>query len=94
MGTWEPLPEHLHKVAALAEHFGQPFQSGEWARLAGLWHDLGKYRPQFQRRLWGSGEQVEHAGAGAALAVRNGAGGLPLALAGVPPAAGALGTDD
>ncbi len=35
-----------------------------------MWHDLGKYRPEFQRRLRGSREQIEHAGA-TALAVRG-----------------------
>ena len=47
------LVEHLHTVAALAAKFSQAFDSAEparrWAYLAGLWHDLGKYRPGFQR---------------------------------------------
>ena len=47
------LVEHLQKVAALAAEFSQPFDAAEpalrWAYLAGLWHDLGKYRPGFQR---------------------------------------------
>lgn len=41
------LQDHLAEVgrraAEHARHFGT-----EWARLAGLWHDLGKYRPGFQ----------------------------------------------
>ncbi|EGF30315.1 CRISPR-associated helicase Cas3 [Oxalobacteraceae bacterium IMCC9480] len=28
-----------------------PFASAQWARLAGRWHDLGKYRPGFQRYI-------------------------------------------
>ena len=47
------LVEHLHTVAALAAKFSQAFDSAEparrWAYLAGLWHDLGKYRPGFQK---------------------------------------------
>jgi len=40
---WEPLEDHLRAVAELAAEFAAAFGSGEWARLAGLWHDLGKY---------------------------------------------------
>ena len=47
------LADHLKAVAALAAEFSQPFDAAEpalrWAYLAGLWHDLGKYRPGFQR---------------------------------------------
>ena len=48
------LQEHLKKVAALAAEFSQAFDGStdptqRWAYLAGLWHDLGKYRPGFQR---------------------------------------------
>jgi CRISPR-associated endonuclease/helicase Cas3 len=79
---WEDLAEHLHKVADLASGFAGAFGAAEWGRLAGLWHDLGKYRPEFQARLRGSREAVEHAGAGAALASsRDKLRGLPLAFA-------------
>lgn len=50
-GDWdEPhlLEDHLSKVAALALSFSQAFESGEWGRASGLWHDLGKYRSSFQ----------------------------------------------
>ncbi|MCF8211928.1 MAG: CRISPR-associated endonuclease Cas3'' [Rhodoferax sp.] len=47
------LGHHLQAVAELAREFSQPFPeasgSTRWAYLAGLWHDLGKYRPGFQR---------------------------------------------
>jgi CRISPR-associated endonuclease/helicase Cas3 len=47
------LATHLYAVAGLAASFSSPFDLGEpscrWAYLAGLWHDLGKYRPGFQR---------------------------------------------
>lgn len=52
-GYWEEhiLEEHLQAVAQLADQFASVFGSGDWARLAGLWHDLGKYRPAFQHHI-------------------------------------------
>ena len=52
-GQWltHDLDGHLHGVAALAESFAAAFGAGDWARLAGLWHDLGKYREVFQRHI-------------------------------------------
>jgi CRISPR-associated endonuclease/helicase Cas3 len=44
---WEPLADHLNRVSALSAEFCEAFQSGQWGRLAGLWHDLGKYDPRF-----------------------------------------------
>lgn len=69
---WEPLEVHLRKVAATAGGFASAFEAEELGRLAGLWHDLGKHHPDFQRRLEGDAVQVEHAGAGAALAHEHG----------------------
>lgn len=47
------LSDHLEAVAALAAEFSSDFETSEplqrWAYLAGLWHDLGKYRPGFQK---------------------------------------------
>lgn len=47
------LASHLRAVARLAAEFSSVFDAAEptrrWAYLAGLWHDLGKYRPGFQR---------------------------------------------
>ncbi len=45
------LAEHLTEVAGLAREFAAAFGAEEWAELAGLWHDLGKYRPRFQRYI-------------------------------------------
>jgi CRISPR-associated endonuclease/helicase Cas3 len=52
-GYWEEhiLEEHLRAVAQLADQFASVFGSGDWAHLAGLWHDLGKYRPAFQHYI-------------------------------------------
>jgi len=45
------LHEHLQEVARLAKEFAAPLNSGNWAYIAGLWHDLGKYRPGFQQYI-------------------------------------------
>ncbi|MCF8131463.1 MAG: CRISPR-associated endonuclease Cas3'', partial [Deltaproteobacteria bacterium] len=43
---------HLQSVADLAAKFAAPFGGEEWARLAGLWHDIGKYSNEFQHMLY------------------------------------------
>jgi CRISPR-associated endonuclease/helicase Cas3 len=79
---WEELEAHLHAVALEAKKFAAAFEAGDWGQLAGLWHDLGKAQKKFQDRLRGSGEAVEHAGVGAALAhSKDKVAGLPLAFA-------------
>ncbi|MEI2781415.1 MAG: CRISPR-associated endonuclease Cas3'' [Candidatus Competibacter sp.] len=61
-GQWLPhlLDDHLRGVAALAEDFAAAFDAGDWAKLAGLWHDLGKYRPAFQRYIRGASGYDAH----------------------------------
>ncbi len=66
--AWEPLERHLAEVADLAAGMAAAFAAAEWGRAAGLWHDAGKARPEFQARLRGAQVQCEHAGLGAALA--------------------------
>ena len=50
---YEPhlLENHLRKVAHKAGEFAAGFAASDWGRLAGLWHDLGKYRPAFQKHI-------------------------------------------
>jgi len=48
---WQPLETHLLNVAELARSFAEDFNGGDWAYLAGLWHDLGKYSDEFQNML-------------------------------------------
>ena len=49
------LADHLRSVAGIAANFSEAFEpvaaTQRWAYLAGLWHDLGKYRPGFQRYI-------------------------------------------
>lgn len=68
---WEPLDRHLMEVAAMTRSFCTAYGAEEWGYLAGLWHDLGKYHPDFQKRIRGDHLQVEHAGAGSTLAKRS-----------------------
>lgn len=48
---WHSLKEHLSDVALAAQRFAQKFGSGDLGYYAGLWHDLGKYNPEFQKYL-------------------------------------------
>lgn len=45
------LDEHLRDVAQLAADYASVFNSAEWAYVTGLWHDLGKYNPEFQHYI-------------------------------------------
>ena len=45
------LKEHLSDVAELARQLAKKFGAGELGYYAGLWHDLGKYNPEFQEYL-------------------------------------------
>ena len=49
--VWHDLEEHLQKVSKLAGEFAEVFGAAPWAALAGVWHDLGKFREGFQRYL-------------------------------------------
>lgn len=80
--NWEHLDVHLQEVAELTAKFASTFAAEEWGRLAGLWHDVGKYQEKFQRRIRGERIQVPHAGIGAAFAWSlNPGDALPLAFA-------------
>lgn len=73
----------MEAVGQLAGQHAAQFGSADWAQLAGLWHDLGKYATEFQRRirsvsgydpdahLEGSVGRVDHSTAGALHAVEQ-----------------------
>lgn len=50
-GIWHDLAGHLQRTAVRAQRNGAKFDAGELASLAGLWHDIGKFNPEFQRYL-------------------------------------------
>ena len=74
--NWQLLSEHLRGVARLARENAQALMSDDAnlaanAWMAGLLHDLGKFRPEFQQMLRGLPVQKErtyHKQAGAARA--------------------------
>lgn len=50
---WETLEAHALRVAQAAQARAEAFGGGDWAHVLGLLHDLGKAKPEFQRKLVG-----------------------------------------
>lgn len=71
-GREQSIPEHSDAVAELAKLFADIFSFGDYAEIAGKFHDTGKYAPGFQRRLCGSTEKYEHSTAGMYLLAKRG----------------------
>lgn len=79
--NWQLLEDHLRQTAETARSFAGAFDSGDWAYLVGLWHDLGKYSYDFQQMLIDSqvdntatkkhNRRVNHSTAGALHAVER-----------------------
>ena len=65
-GRKQTVREHLIGTSNLSGEFGSDFGAAPIAKVAGAYHDLGKYSPGFQERLNG-GERVDHSTAGAEL---------------------------
>lgn len=77
------LQDHLTVVSDLAGQFADDFGNADWASLAGLWHDLGKYSAEFQvhikresgydptAHLEGQQGRVNHSSAGAIHAINK-----------------------
>ncbi|MEO5365912.1 MAG: CRISPR-associated helicase Cas3' [Magnetococcus sp. WYHC-3] len=67
---WEPLSDHLERVATLAGLLAARFDAQDLGRAGGYLHDLGKATQKFQARLRGSPARVDHAAAGAVVAIK------------------------
>jgi CRISPR-associated endonuclease/helicase Cas3 len=52
------LEDHLKSTASLAQNFAELWGAGQWGYLAGLWHDLGKFSPEWQEFLLAVGEEA------------------------------------
>lgn len=52
-GEWVIQTNDVHQqgVAALAEHFAEAFGMGEWGKVLGLLHDVGKEKHAFQQHI-------------------------------------------
>ena len=82
---WQPLSEHLRNVADKARSFAETLGFEDAVELAGLLHDLGKYRLPFQQYLTGKcpgSLETHHAVYGAALAFQRNWLGPAFAIAG------------
>jgi CRISPR-associated endonuclease/helicase Cas3 len=55
---WHSLEQHLRDTAFAASEAGKKWGAGDLAYLAGLWHDLGKYAPDWQDFLLEAGEET------------------------------------
>ncbi|NMB90712.1 MAG: CRISPR-associated helicase Cas3' [Chloroflexi bacterium] len=63
--NWQLLIAHLTGTAALAVEFGRDAGISDFAYVAALLHDIGKYSQAFQKRLEGAPAKVDHSTAGA-----------------------------
>ncbi|MGB7991337.1 MAG: CRISPR-associated helicase Cas3' [Candidatus Methylophosphatis roskildensis] len=59
-GERHSLAEHLREVARRAGENAALFDASDWGRLAGIWHDLGKYRSGFQAYIRQSNGSEAH----------------------------------
>src|SRR5437763_13781647 len=82
---WQELEDHLRGTAKMAEEFTSCFAPG-WGKLAGLWHDAGKYQSSFQEYIRKDASAhirgLDHSSAGAAIAKNNRAPALSFVVAG------------
>ncbi len=64
-GNHPTVQEHLAKVSALASCFGSELSMQDEAKIAGLFHDFGKYSDLFQKVLTNDVHHIDHALPGA-----------------------------
>lgn len=67
----QSLLSHLSMASEIAGQNAEWFGANELAKYAGLLHDLGKYCPEFLKRLQGGKIRVDHATAGAQVAAER-----------------------
>ena len=81
---FETCVEHLCMTGCLSGGFAQRFGHLEDGLLAGLFHDVGKYSPEFQKRIRDPGRygKVDHSTAGALLLVQHGCNAASFAVIG------------
>lgn len=70
-GEWQGLTDHLAAVGQKAAEFASAFSCSEYGACAGLLHDLGKFTEEFQDRLRGSPQRVDHSTWGARIALER-----------------------
>jgi CRISPR-associated endonuclease/helicase Cas3 len=78
LGERHGLEDHLRATAELARGFADAFGAGDLAYHLGLWHDVGKFNPEFQHYLFrceqeprARGHGPDHKAAGAKLALQH-----------------------
>src|SRR5262249_7494398 len=59
---WHALEDHLEGTAKRASDFAGKFGGATWGWYAGLWHDLGKFAPDWQSFLIEAGEDASSQG--------------------------------
>ena len=59
-GKEELLIDHLTVTAEMAKLFAEPFDYGDLMYFVGLIHDIGKYSKEFQQRIRGMDNTVDH----------------------------------
>ncbi len=95
-GREHALDEHLREVGRIAAEFANAFTSEEWAKLAGVWHDVGKYAQDFQAMLQEARDANAHiegqddAPPGKKRRVDHSSAGAVLAMEQMPKTPGAL----
>ncbi len=69
---WELLSDHLKNVSKSMEKFANKFDSGDWGKVIGYWHDLGKNSNEFQKKIKNHlSIMIDHSTAGAQFAYKK-----------------------